>query len=303
MSENTRMTSSRHTVGTMRTGGAGAHNAGAGARSGGAVSRGVSAAGATISRSMVRTDVKRMLIEPMTWIFLGIAFAMPVLILVMMTAFGGMEMTDPSTGVTSTMEPITNTWSIIATSSDAGLGAMMSMTSMLNINLVYFMVGIFLCLFIGEDFRGGYAKNLFTVRVRKADYVWGKTAAGILLGIGLLAAFFLGAVVGGKIAGLSFALGSGGVFGLVLCMAAKVALLGVFVPIFVAVAAFGKQRVWLSILIGLFAGMLLFMIVPMMSPLDTNIMQAGMCLAGGVLFCLGLSVVSKLLLTKRDILA
>ena len=64
---------------------------------------------------------------------------------------------------------------------------------MMNINLVYFMTAVFVCLFIAEDFRSGYAKNLFTVRERKGDYAASKILIGILAG-GALFSLGLGAV-------------------------------------------------------------------------------------------------------------
>lgn len=63
----------------------------------------------------------------------------------------------------------------------AGAG-MMDMTAMMNINLMYFMMAVFVCLFTAEDFRSGYAKNLFTVRARKTDYVASKTIIGFIAG-------------------------------------------------------------------------------------------------------------------------
>lgn len=47
-----------------------------------------------------------------------------------------------------------------------------------NINMLYFFVAVFVCLFVSDDFRSGYAKNLFTVRSKKSDYVISKTLVG-----------------------------------------------------------------------------------------------------------------------------
>ena len=84
----------------------------------------------------------------------------------------------------------------------------MDMTVMMNINLMYFMMAVFVCLFTAEDFRSGYAKNLFTVRARKTDYVASKTIIGIIAGALFLIAFFIGSVIGGSVAGLSMDLGT-----------------------------------------------------------------------------------------------
>lgn len=165
---------------------------------------------------MFRVDARRMFGTPLFWICLGIAFVIPVLVLVMTSGFGGEG---------SAM--FTNTWQIIGSESSnlgtmmagmasamgggdaasAGAG-MMDMTVMMNINLMYFMMAVFVCLFTAEDFRSGYAKNLFTVRARKTDYVASKTIIGIIAGALFLIAFFIGGVVGGSVAGLSMDLGT-----------------------------------------------------------------------------------------------
>jgi len=86
-----------------------------------------------------------------------------------------------------------------------------------------------------------------------------------------------------------------------MCMLAKIFLMGVFVAIAVAVSCLAKSRSWLSIMLFAFAGMLLFMMIPMMTPLDAGIMHVGLCLAGSAMFGVGLGAVSNLLLKKRDL--
>lgn len=253
--------------------------------------------------SMFAVDAGRMFGTPLFWVCLGIAFAVPILVLVMTTMVGG------EGGMA-----FTNTWQIIA-SDGAGMadamgaamgggaaaGVGMDMTMMMNSGLVYFLLAVFLCLFTAEDFRSGYAKNLFTVHARKTDYVASKTVIGFLAGTLFLLAFFLGGVFGGAIAGLSFDLGTAGVFGLVCCMLAKIFLSLVFTALALLMCAIGKGRSWLSILLSLFVGMLLFMMVPMMTPLASGFMQVGMCLAGGVLFALGIGAGSNLILKTTSL--
>lgn len=250
--------------------------------------------------SMMQVDFRRMFTSSMLWIMLGCALVMTILVLVMTSAFGGMTVADPNTGMETTMDAFTNTWQIIATESGAGMMGM-DMTSMMNTNLMYFLAGIFLCLFVGEDFRSGYAKNLFTVRARKGDYVASKTIAGFVAGALMLIAFFIGAVLGGSFAGLSFDLGTAGVFGVVMCMLAKIFLMLVFVAIFLLMSVFAKQRTWLSILLALFGGMLLFMMIPMLTPLNSGFGNVGMCLAGGAIFAVGIGQGSKLILQKTSL--
>ena len=261
--------------------------------------------------SMFRVDARRMFGTPLFWICLGIAFAIPVLVLVMTSAFGG-----------EGDAMFTNTWQIVGSES-ANLGAMMAgmagamdsgdaaaaagagmmdMSAMMNINLMYFMMAVFVCLFTAEDFRSGYAKNLFTVRARKTDYVASKTMIGFIAGALFLIAFFIGGVVGGSVAGLSMDLGTAGVSGLVMCMLAKIFLTAVFVAIFLLMSVIARQRSWMSICLSLFGGMLLFMMIPMMTPLDSGVMNVGLCLAGGVIFAAGIGTVSNRVLKNISLI-
>ena len=265
--------------------------------------------------SMLKVDMRRMFTTNLFYIMLGTALIMPILILVMTTSFSGTEITDPNTGEVSSVEMFDSAWQMIG--SEGGFNIMptnsestettdaaamgMDMTAMCNINLVYFMTGIFICLFVGEDFRSGYAKNLFTVRAKKGDYVASKTLIGMTAGAAMLMAFFIGTVIGGKIAGLPFSLGSAGASGLIMCMLAKIFLTGVFTAIFLTLSVYAKKKTWLSILLSLGAGMLLFMMIPMMTPLDSGIMNVVMCLAGSAMFCFALGAVSKTILNKRSI--
>ena len=238
--------------------------------------------------SMLRVDICRMFTSSMLWIMLGCALVMPILVLVMTSGFGGEDAL-----------MFTNTWQIIA--SDSGSMNMMDMTAMMNINLMYFLAGIFMCLFVGEDFKSGYAKNLFTVRAQKGDYVASKTIAGFVAGSLMLIAFFIGAMLGGSFAGLSFELGTAGVFGVVMCMLAKISLMLVFVAIFLLMSVYAKQRTWLSILLALFGGMLLFMMIPMMTPLNSGIGNLFMCLVGGAIFAAAIGQGSRLILQKTSL--
>jgi len=74
-----------------------------------------------------------------------------------------------------------NTWQNIGTLPGGPLGGD-EVFAMCNINMAFMGVAVFICLFISDDFRSGYAKNLFTVRARKGDYVISKTLAGFVCG-------------------------------------------------------------------------------------------------------------------------
>ena len=252
-------------------------------------------------KSMLAVDVRRMFTTPLFYIMAGICFVMPVLILVMTTMMDGTVSVDPNTGVETTVEAFKNVWQIIGTVSGEGAAMDMSMTGMCNINLVYFMTAVFLCIFVADDFRSGYAKNLFTVRAKRSDYVISKTLIGFVGGVFLLLAFFAGAMLEGAISGLPFDAGSAGVSGIVMCILSKMFLMGVFAAIYVLMSVVGKQKLWLSMVGSLCAGMLLFTMIPMITPLDSGMMNVLMCLAGGVLFSVGIGAGSNVILKKTSL--
>ena len=251
-------------------------------------------------KTMLKVDFRRMFTMPTVWIMLGVSLALPILILVM-TSFMGGTTVDPQTGVETTVETFTNVWQAIGS---AGGNAMsMDLTSMCNINLLYFLVAIFVCLFVGEDFRSGYVKNLFTVRSKKLDYVLSKTIVLFVAATGMFVLYFIGAMIGGGIAGLSFDLAAVGASagGIIACMISKVFFAHVFVSIALTLATVGKQKLWLSILGSLAAGMLLFTMIPMMTPLNSGAFNVALCVLGGPLFAAGLGAVSNVILNKTSL--
>ena len=175
------------------------------------------------------------------------------------------------------------------------------MLSMCNINMLYFFVAVLVGLFVTEDFKSGYAKNIFAIRPKKAGYVISKTVVGFVGGTLMLLAFFVGTMLGGAISGLSFDLGVANVGSVIMCMVSKILVVAVFVPIYVLMSVIAKQRTWLSIVGSLCVGMLLFMMIPMLTPLDSGIMNVVLCLAGGGMFSVGLGAISNQVLKKTSL--
>ena len=250
-------------------------------------------------KSMLKVDFRRMFTTPTVWIMLGVSLALPILILVM-TSFMGGTTVNPQTGAEETVETFTNVWQAIGS---AGGAMSMDLTSMCNINLLYFLVAIFVCVFVGEDFRSGYVKNLFTVRSKKVDYVLSKTVVLFVSAVAMFLLYFVGAMIGGGIAGLSFDVAAVGasVGGIIACLVSKVFFALVFVSIALTLAVVGKQKLWLSILGSLAAGMLLFTMIPMMTPLNSGAFNVILCVAGGPLFAFGLGAVSNVILNKTSL--
>lgn len=251
-------------------------------------------------KSMLKVDFRRTFTSPLFYIMVGVCFVIPILIVVMTTMMDGTVSVDPNTGAQTVIEAFDNVWQTIGQSSGEGATMSMDLTGMCNINLVYFFAAVFICIFISEDFRSGYAKNLFAVRAKKSDYVASKTLVGFIGGAFMILAFFAGAMLGGAISGLSFdtAAGTGGI---VMCLISKILLIGVFVSIYVLMSVIGKQKLWQSLVGSLMVGMLLFMMIPMLTPLDSGMMNVIMCLAGSAVFGIGLGAISNTVLNKTSL--
>ena len=254
-------------------------------------------------KSMLNVDFRRMFKSKLFYILIACALVIPILMTVMMTMMDGSVSVDHQTGVETVIHGPENVWQSIGTLPTADGAAMggMDVMAMCNINMMFMLVAVFICLFISDDFRSGYAKNLFTVRVKKGDYVISKTLAGFACGTFMLIAYFIGAMLGGAISGLSFDLAGLAVGNIVMCMIAKIFLMLVFVAIFVLVSVAAKQKAWLSICGSLGGGMLLFMMVGLITPLGSTMMNVALCFAGGALFAVGLGAIGKVVLKKTSL--
>ena len=167
--------------------------------------------------------------------------------------------------------------------------------------MAFMGVAVFVCLFISDDFRSGYAKNLFTVRAKRGEYVVSKTISGFICGALMLIAYLVGSILGGAISRLSFDLHGLNTGNIVMCMLAKIFLMLVFVSIFTLISVVAKQRAWLAICGSLGGGMLLFMMVSMITPLGSTIMNVVLCAAGGTMFAFGLGAASNMVLKKTSL--
>ena len=252
-------------------------------------------------RTMLHVDFRRMFTQPLLYITTGVCLVMPILILVMTTMMDGSVSVDPQTGAETVIEGFDNLWQIVGSVSTAGSAMAMDMIAMCNMNLLYFIVSVPVCLFVAEDFRSGFAKNLFTLRAKKCDYVISKTLVCTLAGAIMVLMFFVGSLAGGAIAGLPMTMDGFHAANLVMCLLAKVLLMAVFVPIYLAMAVTAKGKSWLSILLSVMTGMFLFMMIPMLTPLDATAMNVLLCLAGAAGFTVGLGAVSNAILKKTSL--
>ncbi|MBQ9714184.1 MAG: ABC transporter permease [Clostridia bacterium] len=255
-------------------------------------------------KSILKVDARRLSISPFFYIMVGISLIVPILILVMTKMMDGKVSVDPQTGKETVMKGFEYVWQILGSvSSTATEQSEMNMdiVSMCNIHMMYFAIAVLVCVFVCEDFRSGYAKNLFTVRAKKTDYVVSKTIIGSIAGMCMILAFVLGSIIGGGITNLSFQMVGFNLFNLICSIISKVLLVPIFVSIFLTMSVIGKQKTWLAMCLSLGVGMFLFMIISIASPLDANIMHICLCLAGSAGFAAGMGAVSNLILQKTSL--
>ena len=270
-------------------------------------------------KSMLKVDFRRMFKSRLFYILIACSLLIPIVMTVMLCMMDGQVSVDPQTGKETVMEGPESVWQSIGTlpttkapevdmsnpdamGGMAAMGAGMDVMAMCNINMMFMGVAVFICLFISEDFRSGYAKNLFTVRAKKGDYVISKTLSGFVCGAIMLIMYFVGALLGGAISGLPFDMvGDMTVASVVMCMIAKICLMLVFIPIFVCISVAAKQKAWLALCGSIGAGMLLFMMVGMITPLNSTLIHVVLTIAGGAMFSFGLGAISKVILKKTSL--
>ena len=251
-------------------------------------------------KSMLKVDFRRMFQSKLFYILIACFLVMPILMTVMMSMMDGSVTVNPQTGVETIMEGPENAWQNIGTLPGEPLGGD-EIFMMCNINMAFMGVAVFVCLFISDDFRSGYAKNLFTVRAKRGEYVVSKTLSGFICGALMLIAYLIGSILGGAISGLSFDLHGLNAGNIVMCMLAKIFLMLVFVSIFTLISVAAKQKAWLALCGSLGGGMLLFMMVSMITPLGSTPIHVVLCAVGGVLFAIGLGAISKTVLKKTSL--
>ena len=258
--------------------------------------------------SMISLDFKRLFISKFFYIIIGSCLLAPVLILIMTQMMEGSPMNDQygnpildELGNPVLMEGFNNVWQMLGSVSGATTGMSMDITSMCNINMLYFAITVFVSLFIGQEFKSGYSKNLFTMRSSKKEYVFSKSIVSSFAGMLMVLAFFTGILIGGAVSGVSFELVDVNIMNIIMCLLSKLGIVLVFVGIFIIMSIIGKEKIWFSMISGFAVSMLLFMMITMISPLNATLLEVIMSFGGGLLFILGLGLVSTKVLEKVNL--
>ena len=152
-------------------------------------------------KGMLGVDFYRLFHTPLYYIFLAIAALIPALII----GTSGMENPDGTTAAAL----YTNVWNAIA--ADTPLYAFSNMGEYANMNMVFIFGGIMVSVFIGNDYRSGYVKQLFTTHAKKQDYMLSKTVTCAFAMACMCVTYLLGAIGAGALVGMSFEANMGSV--------------------------------------------------------------------------------------------
>ena len=242
-------------------------------------------------QSMLKVDLYRLFHTPLFYIMVMVSALIPALVLTMVGA-------NEEAGV----QTFTNVWQVIESISGANAGAgLMDLATMCNINMVFIFVAIMISIFVSHDYSSGYNKSIFTVHSKKVDYVVSKVIIGFISGACMIVAYLFGAIIAGLICGLDFSLGGATVLNAFGCIFSKIFLMTIFVPLYIVVAVFFKQKLWLSIIGSFCVGILFYPIAMISAPLNSGLLNILLCLGGGCLFGIGLSYLATFILNKRDL--
>ena len=142
-------------------------------------------------KGMLGVDFYRLFHTPLFYIFLAIAAIIPAMV-------SAMTMMPDQNG--QTMEPLySNVWQIIAASKS--LYVIESIADYANMNMVFIFGGIMVSIFIGNDYRSGYVKQLFTTHAKKQDYMISKSLVCAFAMACMCVTYFIGGTVAGLLVG------------------------------------------------------------------------------------------------------
>ena len=249
-------------------------------------------------RSMLKLDFYRLFHTPAFYIMLLVAAIIPALLL----TTAGIE--TPAAGAVATpataapaME-ITNTWQLIESTGGSAIAENpLDFGGFANINMVFIFAGLLMAIFVAHDYSSGFAKNIFTVHSKKMDYVVSKSAIGVFGGACMILTYVIGAAASGLIMGKTFDVN---VSGLIMCLVSKIFLMGVFCALFLGIAVFFRNKLWMTIIFTFLFGMILYPAASV-ATLGATVVTTLISLVAGGIGAIAFGAVSTLILKKRDL--
>ena len=241
--------------------------------------------------TQLQLDFYRLFHTPLLFIMIVVSAIIPAMVLTMTSANEAPD-----------AQSFTNVWQVveIVSGGNAGMG-IMDMALLCNINMVFIFAAIMVSIFISHDYSSGFVKNIFTVHAKKMEYVTSKSATGFFSGACMILVYFVGAIFAGILSGKSFAVGEANILNLGMCILSKILLMGLFVPLYVTVSVFFKEKLWLALLGAFAVGILFYPVAMMSAPLNATIMNVVLCAAGSVMIGAAFGRISKLILSRRDL--
>ena len=244
-------------------------------------------------KSMLKLDFYRLFHTPLFYIMLAVAAIIPAMVL----SLSGMETTSPD-GTVQTAVEFTNTWQMIeSTGGSAVADNPLDFGGFANINMLFIFAGLLMAIFVAHDYSSGFVKNIFTVHSKKVDYVVSKSAIGIFSGAGMIITYVIGAVVAGLLTGKAFDVNMSG---LIMCLVSKLFLMGIFCSLFLGIAVFFRNKLWMTIVFTFLFGMMLYPAASV-ATLSSTAATMLITLIAGVIGAIALGAVSTLFLKKRDL--
>ena len=255
-------------------------------------------------KSMLKLDFYRLFRSGVFYIMLLVAAIIPAMILTMSgmetpeTGYGNSSYSSVSAVPAAPTIEFTNTWQLVeSTGGSAVADNPLDFGGYANINMLFIFAGLLMAIFVAHDYSSGFVKNIFTVHAKKLDYVISKTAIGVFSGAGMIITYILGAVLSGLLTGKAFDVETGG---LIFCLISKVFLMGVFCSLFLSIAVFFRNRLWLTIVFTFLFGMM-FYPAASVATLGSTAVTALITLTAGIIGAVAFGAISNLFLKKRDL--
>ena len=259
-------------------------------------------------KSMLKLDFYRLFHTPLFYIMLAIAAIIPAMVLGLSVAETSVPQTNSqytANNPQAEMPAFDYTWQLIESSENFSPvedgGSAFDMAGFANINMLYIFAGLLMAIFVAHDYSSGYVKNIFTVHSQKIDYVISKSAIGIFSGAAMILTYVFGTVLAGALTGKSFELGIGGVGGLIFCLLSKMFLMGVFCSLFLGIAVFFRNKLWVTIVFTFLFGMMFYPVASFGTTLDSTIIAPLVSLIAGAAGAFAFGAISNFFLKKRDL--
>lgn len=163
---------------------------------------------------------------------------------------------------------------------------------------IFAIAGIFLAFFVGNDYKSGAVKNIFSLFPKKRGYAAAKLITGAIAGILILVGYVLGAAVFGVFTGADF---TTGLFDMICAVLAKAGMMFLFSGIYICVAARFRNKVWFSVF-GILAVTMLF-IPALLISLGSPMIMAGLSVAAGVIGLLVFPGIAAMIMNRLDAFA